>query len=450
MADSTFRAGGLASGMDTNSIVDQLVNLEQRPMDLLRQRQSALKTQVSTIGDILAKLSDFKTAIKSLSDAGTIGTKVTSTNTGFSAVSGSAAVAGSYSVTVGTLAQSAGARSQAFAAETSPVKGGTLTLNVMGTDYNMIVPDGAALSDVALLIRQSGAPVSAVVLSNGTNAYLSITNRNSGHPIGGVPADALTITEIANGDLGQPLSAAMVQTASNASVEVNGLTFTRQSNTLADVIPGVTMTLKGTTVGAETLTIDNDTDGTATNLKKLVDTYNNVMKALQKQLQVTPESDRSTLLAGDAALRGLQRKLQSLLTSEVGGSANVRTLADVGVKTARDGSISLDTTILAKAITRDAGAVNNLFSLATTGLSALATKLVDNATNATDGTLVSKRKGLSDNIKSIDTQLDRMQIRLDAFRLGLINQFTAMEKVVSNMKSIGNFLTQQTQAGVTK
>jgi flagellar hook-associated protein 2 len=291
--------------------------------------------------------------------------------------------------------------------------------------------------------------VSAVVLSNGTQAFLSITNRNSGYPVGGAPGDALTITENSTGVLGQPLSTGMVQTAANASVEVNGLTFTRQSNTLADVIPGVTLTIKSTTAAPETLAVDNDTDGTATNLKKLVDAYNSVMKAIQRQLQVTPDSDRSTLLAGDSALRSLQRNLQSLLTTTV-GNGTVRALADVGIKTARDGSISLDTFTLSKAITRDAGAVNSLFSQATTGLSALASTLVTNATNAKDGTLVTKRKGLSDNIKSIDTQLDRMQLRLDAFRQGLISQFTAMEQVVSNMRSIGNFLTQQSQAGGNK
>jgi flagellar hook-associated protein 2 len=445
MADATFRAGGLASGMDTNSIVDQLVSLEGRPMALLRQKQAGLQAQVSTIGDITAKLKDFESALRSLGSSGAIGTKVTSTNTGFTAVSGSSAVAGSYSVKVNSLAVAAGARSQAFAADTSPVTGGTLTLNVMGTSYDVTIPDGTTLSDVALRIRQSGAPVSAVVLSNGTQAFLSITNRNSGYPIGGAPGDALTITEASTGVLGQPISAGIVQTADNARVEVNGLTFTRQTNTMGDVIPGVTLTAKAVSAAAESLTVDNDTDGTATNLKKLVDAYNSVMKAIQKQLQVTPDSDRGALLAGDASLRSLQRNLQTLLTTQV-GNGTVRALADVGIKTARDGSISLDTFTLSKAMTRDAGAVNNLFSQATTGLSALASNLVTNATNSKDGTLVAKRKGLNDNIKSIDDQLDRMQLRLDAFRQGLIAQFTAMEQVVSNMKSIGNFLTQQNQA----
>jgi flagellar hook-associated protein 2 len=106
--------------------------------------------------------------------------------------------------------------------------------------------------------------------------------------------------------------------------------------------------------------------------------------------------------------------------------------------------------VLGKALAQDAGAVNNLFSQTTTGLSALTKTLADRVSNSVDGTLISRRKGLNQNIKGIDDQLDRMQLRLESFRQGLIAQFTAMEKVVSGLKSVGNFLTQQSQAGANK
>jgi flagellar hook-associated protein 2 len=94
MADSNFRAGGLASGIDTNAIIDSLIKLESRPIDLLRSRQAGLKTQVSALGDITSKLSELSRVALSLSTAGTMATKVSSTHTGFDAVSGSGATAG--------------------------------------------------------------------------------------------------------------------------------------------------------------------------------------------------------------------------------------------------------------------------------------------------------------------------------------------------------------------
>src|SRR4051812_41692397 len=165
MADSTFRVGGLASGLDTNSIIDSLVKLQSQPITTLKTRQAGFQTQVSTIGTILAKLTDLSSAASSLSTGGTVGTTVSSSNTTFTAVSGTSALAGTYDVQVNHLATAARALSNGFASNTAPVRGGTLTINVdnSATPFNVTVADGASLADVALAIRQSGAPVSAVV-----------------------------------------------------------------------------------------------------------------------------------------------------------------------------------------------------------------------------------------------------------------------------------------------
>jgi flagellar hook-associated protein 2 len=440
MADATFRAGGLASGIDTNSIIDQLVKLESRPIDLVRKQQAGLQAQVSALGDIMSKLAELSNAATALGDIGTLGTRVSSTHTGFAAVSDSKATAGRYDVQVNTVATAARARSQAFGAATDPVAGGTLTLHVMGQQYDIDIADGTQLADVALAIRQSGAPVSATVLSNGSNAYLSITNLNTGYPIGGAPGDALTIDD---GPVTQALGLAITQTAANSVVTVDGLAFTRQSNTLTDVIPGVTMSLKATTAAPETLVVDHDAEATAKNLQKFVDAYNGVLKLVQRQLSPAPDSDRSVTLAGDASLRGLQRTLQALTSQQV-GAGTVRTLADLGIKTARDGSLSLDTVALGKAISRDPAAVNDLFSHASTGLGATVKALVKNANDFSSGTLSARKKGLGDSIRHMDDQAAVMELRLEGYRKLLVDQFTAMERVVSELRATGNFLSQQT------
>jgi flagellar hook-associated protein 2 len=446
---ATFRASGIASGMDTSGMIDQLVKISSQPIDLLRKRQAGMSSQVSALGDVISKLQELGKAAAALSDVGTLGTKVSSTTTGFSATSDAKALAGRYDVQVGTLAQAAQARSQSFTAPTDPVTGGTLTLNVQGTTYNIAIPDGAALADVALQIRQSGAPISATVLSNGTQSFLQLTNKDTGYPITGVPGDALSVSETSTGSLGQPLNLAINQIADNASLTVGGpggLLFTRQTNTLTDVIPGVTLTLKSTTAAPESLVVDNDTEGTAKNLQKFIDAYNGVFKVIQSQLQPAPETDRTVTLAGDGALRNVQSSLQRLLTTQVGASG-VRALADIGVKSNRDGSLTLDSVALGKAIGRDPAAVNNLFSQANDGLGVVVKSVVDMATRSGDGVLTSRKKSLSDNITRMDSQAETMQMRLDKYRDLLIAQFTAMEKVMSVSKATSNFLNLQTSSG---
>jgi flagellar hook-associated protein 2 len=443
---AVFTASGLASGIDTGSIVDQLVSLESRPLNQLRARQSGMKTQVSTLASIASKLAALSAAAKDLGDAGVLGTKTVSTNDAFTAVPGSTATAGRYGIEVQTLARAAKWRSGAFATGATHA-GGTLTLTVQGKTYDPItVADGASLADVAAAIRAQGAPVSATVLSDGTRSYLSITARDTGHPLTGLPADALGVSFTpAASPTGQLPAYAEIEAASNATFEVDGLAFTRQSNTVSDALPGVTLTLRKGLAPVEDLVVANDPEATKARLQKFVDAYNGVMSVLQRQLSPEEGSDRNASLQGDAAIRGLQRRMQALVTAAVPGLGTTSTLADLGVKTARDGSLSIDATTLDKAVARDPAAVNGLFSTGTTGLSALAGELVTSYTRAGDGVLVARQNGLNQSIKTLDTQAASMAARIEAFRKNLLRQFAAMEETVSGYKAIGSFLTSQSQ-----
>lgn len=440
---SSFNAGGLASGIDTNSIVDTLTRLQGRPLELLQTRQAALKSQVSLLGDLSAKMGALKTALSGLSSGGALGVTA-STNTAFALTPKSFAAPGSYQIEVTGLASAAKQRSVAFTSGTAAVTGGTLTLGVKGVTTTLTIADGTSLDDVALQINQSGALVSAAVISDGTSSYLSITNRDMGFPPAGLPADALTIAMATTGSQGQALATSVIHTATNAAFTLDGLAMTRETNTITDAVPGATLTLKApSAAGPEVGELTSSIDGTSKNLNGFVTAYNDLIRAVQKQVAVVPGSNRSATLAGDSTLRALQRSLQGLLTTEVPGSSDVRTLADLGIKTARDGSISLDATALAAAVGRNPGAVNQLFSQATTGLSAVGGALVQSYVNPTDGLLTTRSSGITKSIGLLDQTGEAMQVRIDAFRANLIAQFTAMETTVAGLKSIGNFLASQ-------
>src|SRR5512142_661273 len=95
---ATFTASGLATGMDTSSIIDSLVQLESKPIDRLKSQQADFKTQVSSLGSLISKLSALSTAADDLGTNGVFASKVTSTHTTFSVTPGTAATAGRYSV----------------------------------------------------------------------------------------------------------------------------------------------------------------------------------------------------------------------------------------------------------------------------------------------------------------------------------------------------------------
>ncbi len=437
-----FQAGGLASGLDTNSIINQLVALESQPLTALQAQQTALQTQISSLGDIASKLSALGDAAADLGTNGVLAAKTASSNTSFTAVPGTNAAAGSYNVQVLQLAQASKWLSQPFAPGTGH-PGGTLQLTVQGQTYAPItITDGMSLADVASAIQAQGAPVSAVVLNDGTNNYLSITATDTGLPSGGGAALNVAFTPTVAPAPGTPPVYSETQAAQDASVSVDGLTFTRSSNTVSDVIPGTTLTLTQAGGPAENLVLATDVDGTQARLQKFVDAYNSVIQLVNTQLSPTQSTDRSSSLAGDGAIRTLQAKLQDLTTTIVGG-ATVRSLADLGVKTASDGTLSIDPTTLASAVSRAPSAVNAIFSTAGTGLSAAVQSLVDLETPVGTGVLSMEQTQLGNSVQDLSNQADELQQRIDAYRQTLSQEFTAMEGTVSGLKSIGNFLAAQ-------
>lgn len=440
---SSFRVGGLASGLDTNSIIDQLVKIESNSVTVAQARQTAYQSQISQLGDLTSKLKALASAATALKTGGALSLSQVGSTSGFSATPGTAATAGRYSVLVGDLATAAKARSAQFTSSGDAVRGGTLELSINGTTTSITLTDGMTLAEAARAINDSGAEASAVVLESNGQAFLSITNQNTGFTPGQAASTGLTITETSTGSLGQPLGLAITQEATNALLTIDGLTFERSSNTITDALPGVTFGLKAKTTVAEDLVLATDNAATSAKLGTFVSAYNDVMKILHQNLNIGEDVDRNKTLGGDSAVRALQSTLMSLTSSIANPGSTVRSLADLGIKTQQDGSLKLDETRLAKALASDASAVNDLFQASTLGVADRVKTLVDGYTNSSDGILVSKSKSYDKSIKQISTQIDSLQLRLEAYRTKLINQFSAMEKIVSNFKSIGDYLTSQ-------
>lgn len=447
---SNFSVGGLASGLDTNSIIDQLVKIESSSVTTAQNRQSAYQSQISQLGDLTSKLQTLASAVSAFKTGGALSLSQVGTASGFNATPGASATAGTYSMTVDSLATAAKARSAQFTSAGSLVSGGTLDLTVNGTVTSINLSDGMTLAEAAKAINDSGAMVGATVLESNGAAYLSLTNKNTGFTPGQPAASGLVINEITTGSAGQSLGLAITQPATNANVTVDGLPFERMSNTIDDVLPGVAFTLKAKTTVAENLVLATDSAATATSLGKFVSAYNDVMSLLSKNLNIAQQTDRTKTLGGDASTRTLQSSLMSIVSGISNPASSVRSLADIGIKTQSDGSLKLDEVRLGKAIATDSAAVNALFQQATMGVSDKIKALADTYTNSTDGILVSKSKSYDKTIKQIDGQIDSMKLRVEAYRTKLVAQFSAMEKIVSGFKSIGSYLTSQEARATSK
>ena len=157
---------------------------------------------------------------------------------------------------------------------------------------------------------------------------------------------------------------------------------------------------------------------------------------------MNPDTKHQGALAGDASLRGVISRLRRELSAPGGTSAGLTFLSDVGIKFEKDGSLTFDASKLTKALDTDPTGVSNLFTIVQNGIGKRIPDAVDDFISAVDGVLTSRQKGVLSNIDRIDKNIERETIRVTAMQDRLTQQFSALEKIVSSLKSQGDFLTQ--------
>ena len=447
---ATF-TGGLASGIDSGLIIEQLVSLRGQAINQVKQRAATMTSRVSAFGQLAEKLAQLGKATAALAEDGVGRAQVVGSTQSFTATTTGGAT-GTHSISVEQIATPARLRSSGILPD-APVTAGTLEIAVGGTSHTVEITEGMKLADVARAIASSGAPVNAVVIDDGTRSWLSLTNRDTGHPIGGDPNEALVIAQTLTGSTGTALFATdpsvpgaptiIRAAATNARIVVDGLAIERTSNVIADVIPGTTLNLFRPSATPEDLVLVGDRDATRTNLDTFIEAWNELVRTA-RGLGATTDGTVGAL-AGDSTLRSLGSELEMVL-GQVGGAGAFATLADIGIELQRDGTLQVNESLFDRALASDPGAIDRLFSAPDTGVAASLAALVDRYNAPETGILVTRREGLEETVQRMNDDIARKTESLEIYRQTLIRQFTALEETVSRFDSIARFLDQQDAA----
>jgi flagellar hook-associated protein 2 len=367
----------------------------------------------------------------------------TSNETALGVSASSTAPVGTHAVAVHALARASTLASASFNdTDTTTVGIGTLRITVGATTTNITL-DGAnnTLAGVRDAINNSGADVTATTIlenSGGTPTYrLAIIGKSTG-TVNAVTVDASGLA-VGGGDVA--LGVTTTQTAQDTSLTVDGIAVTRSTNTVSDVLPGVTLDVKDTVASPVQITLNNDIDAIKTQLNDFVKTYNEVMSFIAAQTKYDSSTRTAGPLIGESSVRALQTGLQRVLATPVAGTPSI--LADVGVTTQRDGTLTVDDAKLTSALQTNLSGVSNLFLAATNGVAKAAVDFVNTATRAGDGIVSGRISSIQDNIRQIGDQIARKTANLDTFRDTLVRRFASLETLVSQLQSQGQFLTQR-------
>lgn len=451
---------GLMSGLDTESIIGKIMELERRPITLLQSREAAFQAEISAVGTLKAALSEFRATASALSDTEAFGAmKAVSGNTDVLAVSATnEAQAGTWQVRVDALAQAEQKRGAAFSSADAHVGTGTITIQVGGGPSVDIAIDAghATLSGIAEAVNGADAGVTAAVVNDGNgNFYLTLASQKTG------AANTISFTvadDDGNNDDASGLSAlytdpaahslTITQAAGNAALTVNGIAVERAENAFDDLIQGVGMTLKEADPASTfTVTVSRDTDAAVRKVQAFVDGYNKLVDSLGKLTGYDADTKTAGALQGDGIARGMGARLLSVMQGEVEGVADVVNGLDrLGIEVDRYGKLSLDSSRLTQALEEAPEDVSRYFGNDEEGNEGIAVRVegfLDGYLSETDGVLAAREKGLNASVERIQDQAAAVESRLLKREENLRRQFEALEMLLSSYQSTSGQLSQQ-------
>jgi flagellar hook-associated protein 2 len=447
-SNSAGAAGG--SVINVSELVSELVSATQAPQESLISNQTqAVTAQISAVGTLQSALSTFQSSLSALDTPSAFGSETASSTdpTAFTATAASDATLGSYSVAVTQLAQAEQLVSAPFAGGSSATVGtGTLQLSLGGTSFSVTIDDSDnTVAGIAGAINSAtGNPgIEASVVTGTDGAHLVLTSSLTG---------ASNTIQIAETDGGSGLSALTYGTgntgnytqesaAQDAEFSIAGVAYTSASNTVTDALSGVTLSLAGTTATPATLTVSTNTSSIETNIQAFVSAYNTLQQSLASLGSYDATTATAAPMMGNPLLLGIQSELQSALYSIVDtGSSTYNSLASVGITTNSDGTLSVNATTLAAALSSDFSAVSQLFS----GTSGVATSLNSQITSdlGSGGPISSTSQTLVQQEDALTQQSDQLQQQMTALSASLTQQYSALNTLLSSLQTTSSYLTQ--------
>ncbi|CAH0418100.1 flagellar filament capping protein FliD [Periweissella ghanensis] len=486
---------GQYSGIN-NQTIEQLVQAESAPMLLMQRQVQQIQSKETAWGDIRSRLNNLLNKINTLQKPETFNSKVTnSSNDKVATISGdSTAAEGSHDLIVKQLATN----SKITGARISDVKSSKDALNLTGTlklalvknnddlkdstGQPLVIPTDAAsegIDNKATLTLDITATdtISSIVdkinaQSKDTNIQASVVDNHL--VIKSNLAGNYDINATSDDGLTSKLGLDQLKTTHGqaAIFSIDGLETARNSNTIAGVLDGATITLTGVSQKATngdtadfqptTIGLKNDDSKFQGAVNDFVSQYNSLMGLIKSDLSVGDPSkadNQTGSLAGDSDLIQLQAQLQRIVTPSSTGKGSATLSANsVGISLVdKEGTLGFDTTTFQKALKNNPQAVKDFFYSAdiapvtgaatnekgyTTVLSKFANAYLSTSTGKA-GIIATKTTSFDATIKDLNQQIDNFQDRLTAKRQQYVSQFSALDSFMMQAQAQLNYFTQQ-------
>ncbi|WP_298874654.1 flagellar filament capping protein FliD [uncultured Microbacterium sp.] len=443
---------GLASGIKTKDVIDALINVAAIPKTLVTNR-------ITDRNSVISNLQSLNTALQALTDKAKAAASSTSlarytassSSEAVTVVAGETARAFSTDIVVDTLAR---AHAVVTAAGDATAFGGTFSLVAADGSVTEVTGSGSA-AELAAAINAAKAGVTATVVPGGRDAQgaalsrIQITSTRTGAE-GAFSLQRGTAAEVAAStsvDVATAPGAAVLAQGTDAVIRLFAGTAAEQvvtsaSNTFTDVGEGIDITVGAVSADPVTVTVTPDakaqSDAASAFVKEIATLLTRIDNGSKATVAAPGKTTTLGVFTGDSTVRSLRAALASAVQSPVDGVSP----STIGITVDKAGVLSFDADRFAAAMADDPEAVQSVFAAVSARVQATTTQYSDKY----DGLVTQRITGQQGEVKTLEKQVERMDLRLDMRRATLERTYAAMEVRLSGLQSRSDWLTSQLSA----
>ena len=444
---SSSSSYGLGQGIDVNQFVQMALAYDQATITNLQNEQGTLGTQTSTLSKITSDLNAVQNAAYALNDPLGAMAALTATSSDTSvldATASSAAAAGTHTITVNWLATTSSYYSDEVPTSSTPLTG-TLQISVGGATAVTVPVDSAhgttTLSGLADYINsQSNLGVTASVVQDANGSRLALVSRTSGAAGDLNVTGSLGYTDVN----GNPATASFNQgvQGKNASLSVDGIPVSSASNTISNVINGVTLTLNSASSSPVNLVIAPDTTQATSAINAFVSAYNTAIQDINSQFNVASDGSGGGPLEADGSVRQAQGTLLGAIAYST-GTGSITNLASMGINLNNDGTLTVDNSTLSSALAQNLGAIQSFFQTATTGFAANLTSALNGLVGPGNGVLALDAQGITQSSQDLGQQISDLQASLAVKQQNLVQLYAQVNTTLQELPLLQAQMSQQ-------
>ena len=428
---------------DLQSVLNRAVAIAQIPITALQNSDATVLSKESLLGQLQTSVQAVATDLSSLgsvasndalSASSSDGTVVSATDSGATAPA---------SYTINSVTSTAAAANEtslthyANSTMTAVSSTGTMELVVGSHDYSIPLTSATNnLSGLASAINGLSAGVTASVLTTSGGNYLSVSASSTG-------ATTLQIID----DPSSPTNPSGTNTqwltdqnqGVNAVFQLNGITVKQPSNTVNDVIPGLTFNILGASTTPTTLSLASDPTQLTSALQTFVGDYNTLRTALNAQ-----EGPSAGALSGDTSIVQLEDAMRRLTAYSSSSTGSIQNLSDLGITFSSNGQASLDPSVVSGLSDSQLANALSFVGSATSGLGGLS-QTFQQFSDPTSGLIQTEAKGLATTDQNLQSQITTLTSQMTVMQNNLASQLSSADAAIAELQSQQTELTASLQ-----